>query len=112
SEVSGALMTRYDEGKPQIWKVPLRDDMQPALSVTAPVAGYLVPAAYAAWVAKKLEQHGVAFRVLRTSLDDAEVETFRADKASFSPRSFENRQRLSLEGIWKRDTRSVGVGAL
>jgi hypothetical protein len=42
SEVSGALMTRYDEGKPQIWKVPLRDDVQPALSVKAPVAGYLV----------------------------------------------------------------------
>jgi murein tripeptide amidase MpaA len=112
SEVSGALMTRYDESKPQIWKVPLRDDMQPALSVKAPEGGYLVSAAYGAWVAKKLEQHGVAFRVLRRPLVETEVETFRADKASFSPRSFESRQRLSLEGVWKRDTRSVGVGAL
>ena len=112
SEVSDALMTRYDESKPQIWKVPLRDDVQPASSVKAPVAGYVVPAAYAAWVGQKLKQHGVAFRVLRTPLVDAEVETFRADKASFSPRSFESHQRLTLEGIWKRDTRSVGAGAL
>ncbi len=29
SDVSGALMTRYDETKPQIWQLPLRDDVQP-----------------------------------------------------------------------------------
>src|ERR1700676_981981 len=102
-------MTR---AKPQIWKLPLRDDVQPALSINAPVSGYLVPAAYAAWVGQKLEQHGVALRVLRAPLVETEVETFRADKACFSPRSFESHQRLSLEGIWRRDTRSVGVGAL
>ena len=28
SEVSGALMTRYDETKPQVWKMPLRDDVR------------------------------------------------------------------------------------
>jgi hypothetical protein len=112
SDVSGALMTRYDESRPQIWSVPLRDDLQPALSVEAPEGGYLVPAAYAAVVGQKLEQHGVAFRVLRTPLVETDLETFRADKASFSQRSFENHQRLSLEGMWKRDTRSVRAGAL
>ncbi|MFT4249649.1 MAG: M14 family metallopeptidase [Pseudomonas sp.] len=29
SEVSGALMTRYDESKPQLWHVPLRTDIAP-----------------------------------------------------------------------------------
>ena len=36
SEISGAPMTRYDETSPQIWKVPLRDEIVPALSVNAP----------------------------------------------------------------------------
>jgi hypothetical protein len=112
SDISGALMTRYDESKPQIWKVPLRDDLQPLLSVTAPRAGYLVPTAHAAWLGQKLNQHGVAFRVLPTPLVETEVETFRADKASFGSGSYESHQRLSLEGMWKRDTRSVGAGAL
>src|SRR5690606_22837850 len=49
SEISGRLMTRYDESKPQIWKIPLRDDVQPDRMVTAPSGGYVVPAAHAAW---------------------------------------------------------------
>jgi len=38
-------MTRYDESKPQVWKMPVRDQMLPDISVTAPGSGYLVPAA-------------------------------------------------------------------
>ena len=112
SDVSGASMTRYDESKPQTWRLPLRDDVQPGVSVTAPEAGYLVPAAHAAWVGQKLAQHGVAFRVLSRALVNANVETYRADKAEFSPRSTEGRQRLSLQGGWKPDTRGVGAGSL
>ncbi len=48
SPISGALMTRYDESKPQIWKVPLRDQIKPDVVVDAPRGGYLVPAAQAA----------------------------------------------------------------
>ena len=50
SDISGGLMTHYDEGQPQVWNVPLRDDVKPSVVVAAPQAGYLVPAAYAAWV--------------------------------------------------------------
>ncbi|HEY5970649.1 MAG TPA: M14 family metallopeptidase, partial [Pseudoxanthomonas sp.] len=64
SEVSGALMTRYDDTKPQIWKIPLRDDIQPSVSVAPPKAGYIAPAAHAAWVGAKLKQHGIEFRTL------------------------------------------------
>ncbi|HWU52526.1 MAG TPA: M14 family zinc carboxypeptidase, partial [Tahibacter sp.] len=62
SEISGALMTRYDERKPQIWKVPLHDDVQPATQVEAPKGGYLVPAAWSALVAAKLDAHGVSYQ--------------------------------------------------
>jgi hypothetical protein len=39
SSVSGALMTRYDETKPQTWRVPMRDEIRPDLVVSMPKAG-------------------------------------------------------------------------
>ncbi|MCW7540220.1 M14 family metallopeptidase [Aquabacterium sp. A7-Y] len=112
SDISGALMTRYDETKPQIWKLALRDDVQPSVTVNAPKAGYLVPAAHASWVGRKLRQHGIVFRDLRSALPRAQVETFRADKATFSTESNEGHHRLALQGSWKPETRDVGAGAL
>lgn len=112
SDISGALMTRYDESRPQIWKLALRDDVQPATSAFAPKGGYLVPAAHAPRVAQKLAQHGIDFRVLAKPLGEIAVETFRADKTSFSAQSSESRQRLSLQGDWKTETRDLGAGAL
>ncbi|MPZ19632.1 MAG: peptidase M14 [Luteitalea sp.] len=112
SEISGALMTRYDESKPQIWKVPLRDDVQPSLTINAPAGGYIVPAAHAGWMSEKLELHGIELRTMRERLPQARVETFRAAKASFAPEPFEGHQRLTLEGQWKQETRDVPAGSL
>jgi len=112
SDVSGILMTRYDENKPQVWRVPLRDDVVADLEVAAPRAGYVVPAAQAALVATKLRQHGISFRTLDKPLHRFAFETFRADKASFGAASFESHQRLTLEGSWKSETRDVQRGAL
>jgi hypothetical protein len=112
STVSGALMTRYDESKPQIWKIPVKDDVQPSLSIIAPAAGYLVPAAHAAWVAAKLAQHGVNYRVLPAGLAQANVETFRAAKTETASSSVEGHQRLTLEGDWKPETRDIDAGTL
>ncbi|MCC6070753.1 M14 family metallopeptidase [Massilia sp. GCM10020059] len=111
SDVSGILMTRYDETKPQIWTVPLRDDIVPDLSLTAPKAGYIVPAAHAAMVAAKLKQHGISYRTLDKEAR-ADVETFRADKATFGAGSLESRQRLTLEGDWKPEARTLAKGML
>jgi hypothetical protein len=112
SEVSGILMTRYDESKPQVWHVPLRDEVVADLEVAAPRAGYIVPAAQAALVAAKLTQHGIAFRKLDKPIERLDTETFRADKATFGSTSFESHQRLAVEGSWKLEPRSVGKGAL
>ncbi|MFL6672119.1 MAG: M14 family metallopeptidase [Massilia sp.] len=112
SDVSGILMTRYDETKPQVWRVPLRDEVVAELEVEAPGAGYIVPAAHAALVAAKLAQHDISYRRLDKALDNAQVQTFRADKASFAPASFESHQRLAVEGGWKSELRPVGKGAL
>jgi predicted deacylase len=112
SEISGGLVTRYDESRPQVWKVSLRDDVQPRVTVPAPGAGYLVPAAQAAAVADKLRLHGIAFRELNAALPQVLVETFRADKTSFEARPFEGRQRLTAAGAWKSERRDLGRGAL
>ena len=111
SEVSGILMTRYDETTPQIWTVPLRDDIVPDMSATAPKAGYIVPAAHAAMVAAKLTLHGISYRTIDKEAT-ADVETFRADKVSFGAGSLESHQRLTVEGGWKPEARTLAAGML
>ena len=111
SEISGALMTRYDEDQPQIWNIPLRDNLQPDLVVTTPGAGYLVPPAHAAWVGQRLQRHGIRYSTLGAMVD-AEVEVFRATAATPAPASSEGRQRMTVTGNWAPETRSIGAGAL
>lgn len=112
SDISGALMTHYDEDTPQLWKLPLRDEIVPGRSIVAPRGGYLVPAADAAWVGEKLKQHGIEFRRLDTAMPRAKIEAFRADKTTFAAQSVEGHQRLDLEGQWKPETRGIAAGAL
>jgi hypothetical protein len=112
SDVSGALMTRYDEKKPQIWKLAVRDDVQPDLKVTAPRGGYIVPVAYAALVGEKLAQHGITFRKLSKPLTNAATETFRADTTKLGADSVESHQRMNVQGVWKTESREVKAGSL
>ncbi|MBB3806097.1 hypothetical protein FHR51_002249 [Xanthomonas arboricola] len=111
SPISGALMTHYDERTPQIWKVPLRDQITPDVVVDAPRGGYLVPAAQAALVGEKLRLHGIDFQTIGSAAT-RQVQTFRADKASFAARSNEGHQTLDLIGQWRDESRDVPAGSL
>ncbi|HEX5755726.1 MAG TPA: peptidase M14, partial [Arenimonas sp.] len=112
SEVSGALTTRYDESQPQIWRIPLRDDVQPALSVVAPRGGYLVPAAWAEPVATALHRHGINFSRLDAPLSSQPLQQFRASSHAFAAGSLEGRQRLSVEGEWTETAQPLPAGSL
>jgi Zinc carboxypeptidase len=112
SDVSGASMTRYDDRKPQIWKLPLRDEIVPDVSVNAPKGGYLVPSAHAALVAAKLQQHGIEFSRSGRALAQAQVESFRDETPTFAAGASESHQRLTVDGQWKPETRDLGPGAL
>ena len=112
SDVSGALMTRYDETKPQVWHVPLRDQLVPDHVATAPQAGYLVPAAHAAWVGAKLRQHGIVFDRVDAALQEAVVDAWHADTFRFAPQSFEGHQRLTATGSWAPTKQDLAAGAL
>ena len=112
SEVSGGLMTQYDETQPQVWRMRLRDEIVPNLVVNAPRAGYLVPAAHAPMVGAKLRQHGVDFRRLDAGSDGMPVEVFRAATAVLAPKSLEGHQRLTVGGSWSSEQRAIAAGAL
>ena len=112
SEISGALMTRYDETKPQVWKLPLRDVIVPRISVPAPRAGYVVPPAWAERVAAKLDVHGVRYERIAAALPAVEGEAWRADTIRFGADSIEGHQRLDAQGTWAPATQAVAAGAL
>lgn len=112
SEVSGALMTRYDDSKPQVWNVPLRDSIVPGTVITAPKAGYIVPAQYAAEVGALLDVHGVAHRRIDTAIKDVKVESFRATKAEAASGSSEGHQRMTLAGEWRQSDADIAGGSL
>ena len=112
SEVSGASMTRYDEDTPQVWQVPLRDELVPDKVATVPAGGYLVPAAHADAVAALLDVHALRYVRLAAPLRQAPVEVFRATSTEFAAQPLEGRQRLDVDGEWAPDTRDVHAGAL
>ncbi|MBK7204570.1 MAG: M14 family metallopeptidase [Thermomonas sp.] len=112
SDISGTSMTRYDERKPQVWKIPLRDQIVPGNAIVAPKGGYLVPPEHAVAVARHLLVHGIDFRVLASPLRDAGAQAFVADGVQFSPASVEGHQRTSLTGGWTTQPAQVGPGGL
>lgn len=111
SAISGVLATRYDPTQPAIWRVPLRDTIEPAVVECAPRGGYLVPAGYADWLGAQLALHGLACTRLDSTRRLA-VETFRAERATLSARTFEGRTKLALEGAWQPETRELPAGSL
>lgn len=112
SAVSGALMTRYNDKRPQIWRIPLLDEVQPAITVAAPRGGYLIPPSHARVVAEKLTLHGIEFRTVAQAQTGSDVEVFRATKAESGSSTFEGRSVFSVDGNWAKEKRDVAAGAL
>jgi hypothetical protein len=113
SDVSGASMTRYDETRPALLKLPLHDQAVPRLQVQAPRAGYLVPPAQAAQVARWLVRHGLQFSRLARDVPAMPVQRFRADSWRFGTGSVEGHQMLGqLVGAWQDESLAPAAGAL
>jgi hypothetical protein len=112
SPVSGALMTRYDSKRPQIWHIPLFDEVKATLTVIAPRGGYIIPAAQAAWVATKLDIHGLSSRRLGGGSQSMDVQIFRAAKTKLAPETFEGRAVLTVTGDWQAGKRNIPAGSL
>src|SRR5258705_11588493 len=112
SPISGGLAMRYDSTRPQVWRVPLRDEVRPSVTVVAPRGGYLVPPAHATWAAEELAFHGLQGRTVTNAATGAAVQTFRATKAAIAPETFEGRAVMSVEGEWTNERRDIPAGSL
>ncbi len=112
SAISGGLATRYDNTRPQVWRIPLRDEVRPSITSVAPRGGYLAPPAHATWVAEKLALHGIQGRTVTNAATGAAVQTFRAVKATIAPETFEGRAVMSVEGEWTNERRDIPAGSL
>jgi hypothetical protein len=112
SAISGSLVTRYDPSTPRIWRVPLRDQVNASLIVSAPLAGYLVPPAFSTDIAARLDAHGITYEALPESRDGFHGQAFRALQVKFSALPFEGRMRASFEGAWHDETLNALAGSL
>ena len=111
SDLSGGTWLVYDEQRPQIWKVPLHDQLVPVVTVTAPRAGYIIDGGFAPRVAAVLDAHGLRHRPVRGGARAVPVEVFRATRVSYEP-PFEGRTRVTLAGAWTRERRVLDRGAI
>ena len=112
SAISGNLVTRYDNKKPEVWHLPYKDVVVTKTHVVAPTGGYIVPAADAAWVGEKLTLHGVHFERINKPQEGAHLETFRASKVAYSKAPFEGHTTMTFEGQWKPENRDIAAGSL
>ena len=112
SAISGALVTRYDTTKPQIWRVPLRDTVTATVTVNAPRGGYIVPAGDAQWLAERLAVHGIVFERISRAIRSTTVEAFRATAVSFAKAPFEGRTTVDLQGQWQEEHADLPQGSL
>jgi murein tripeptide amidase MpaA len=112
SAISGAVEVHYDPGKPQIWRVPLFDEVEPSAVVLAPRGGYVVPAAYAAPVRERLLAHRLQYATLTCSMRNIEAEVFRAQTVVRDAASFEGRARTTVTGQWTRESIDAAPGSL
>ncbi|MSP18554.1 MAG: peptidase M14 [Bdellovibrionales bacterium] len=109
SAVSGGIKTGYFPSEPEIWKIPLYDEVVPKIEAEIP-EGYWVPKAFSSVVLAKLDVHGISYRVITDGFGEKEVGVFRADTFSFANRSFEGHQGLTITGDWKKEKRVLSEG--
>jgi hypothetical protein len=109
STVSGQPWVQYDESVPQVWKVPLADELTPALQVTSP-SGYFIPPPHAEWVSAKLSLHGIRWE--RVGERVTELEVFRG-VPQFRAEPFEGRHTLlKLDGRWTKESVTLPAGTV
>jgi hypothetical protein len=110
SEISGGDWIVYDEHKPQIWRVPLFDELVPKVVIRVPRGGYLIDGGFAPLVAAVLDRHALRY-VKLAGQPRVAVEVYRATKVAFQPQ-FEGRTPVELQGAWTPETRTLERGAI
>ncbi|MBL8910189.1 MAG: peptidase M14, partial [Archangium sp.] len=111
SDVSGKFWVQYDESKPQLWKIPLRDEVEPVVTIDAPKAGYVLTAPMAPLIAPRLTAHGLTFTTLKKPAPKTAIESFRGT-AVFKTAPYEGHQPATITGSWSSATEDLPAGSL
>lgn len=111
SDVSGKQWIRYDESKPQVWKIEVRDVLEPAQLTRPPRSGYVVDVTTAPLLAERLAAHGLTFTTVTKTIAGVTGQEFRGE-ATMGARSNEGRQSAKIAGAWSDATFEVPKGSL
>lgn len=111
SAISGKNKISYDSTRPEVWRVPLYDEVKPEVSVVAPKEGYFIPPAHAAWLQEKLRLHDIRFSKEKKDRR-LSVEVFHAEKIDFGKAPREGRTSLQVDGTWKLEEQDILAGSL
>jgi hypothetical protein len=111
SELTGGTWLVYDEKTPEIWNVPLYDELVPGATIAVPSGGYIVDGGFAASVRMVLDAHGLDYYPVDEQDHTAVVDVFRATKVTFAP-PYEGRTRAQVAGTWTAETRTLDRGAI
>ncbi len=110
SDLTGGVWLVYDETKPEIWKVPLYQQLEPAITVDVPRGGFVIDGGFSKIAAPVLARHGIRYQPIDNTPKLA-VEAFRVTKVTFQ-NPYEGRTRPNLEGKWATETRTLDRGAI
>lgn len=109
SEISGALWTRYDERKAEVWHIPLWATQKATSTTTAPAA-YAVLPGYAAPVVERLAAHGISFTRL-SSPQTTTAKTWTATAVTFGGKPYEGQMTAKATGAWSQTSTSTTLPA-
>jgi hypothetical protein len=109
SEISGALWTRYDEKKKEVWNIPLWATQKPTSTTTAPAA-YAVLPGYAGPVVERLLAHGISFTRL-SAPQTTTASTWTATAVTFGAKPYEGQMTAKATGAWSQTSTSTTLPA-
>jgi hypothetical protein len=108
SDLTGGSWLIYDETKPEIWKVPLFEQVEPETTVDVP-RGFVIDGGFAKQVAAVLDRHGITYAPLASR--PLSLEVYRVTKVTFAA-PYEGRTRPTFTGAWTTETRTPDRGAI
>jgi hypothetical protein len=91
--------------------MPLRKEVIPGLQLTAPAAGYVIPAAYRELLEPRLKAHRLEFQVL-TQSQDVNAAVYRIQDVKLAASSYEKHQRAEYKGQWDSSQERIPAGSL
>ncbi len=110
SEVSGQLMTRYNDQKPMIWKMPFYPEVTAKTKDVVPTS-FIIPAGYRSLFEERLKMHAISYQILEAGWK-GQAQAFYTQIKGNGSGPYESHQRLDYDGKWQSEEVVVSKGSL